>query len=50
MPDSRTDNRLARAWEKALQLPDHRKAELIDYVEFLASRACASMSASAMGK
>jgi len=38
MADTKVRDRLARAWEQALRLPDHRKAEVIDYIEFLAWR------------
>ena len=38
MADSKVEDRLARAWEQAKCLPDHRKAAVIEYIEFLASR------------
>jgi len=38
MAESKARDRLARAWEQALRLPDHRKAAVIEYIEFLASR------------
>jgi len=38
MADSKVKDRLARAWEQAQRLPDHRKAAVIEYIEFLASR------------
>ena len=38
MAEAKARDRLARAWEQAQRLPDHRKAALIDYIEFLASR------------
>ena len=36
--ETKAPDRLARAWELALSLPDHRKAAVIEYIEFLASR------------
>jgi len=33
------DDRLAAAWEKARRLPDFRKDELVDFIEFLQTRA-----------
>ena len=32
------DKHLERAWEKARQLPEFRKYELIDFIEFLIAR------------
>ncbi len=38
MATSAVDKHLESAWEKARQLPEFRKYELIDFIEFLADR------------
>ncbi|MEA3400995.1 MAG: hypothetical protein U9R79_07060 [Armatimonadota bacterium] len=35
MGTSGADKRLEKAWERAQQLPDFRKLELIDFIDFL---------------
>ena len=35
---TKAPDRMARAWELALNLPDYRRAAVVEYIEFLASR------------
>ncbi|MEA3400996.1 MAG: hypothetical protein U9R79_07065 [Armatimonadota bacterium] len=39
MTTSAADKHLEKAWEMARQLPEFRKYELIDFIEFLTDRA-----------
>jgi len=39
MSTDTVDDRLAAAWEKARRLPDFHKHELVDFIEFLETRA-----------
>ena len=36
--EGKAPDRMARAWELALNLPDYRRAAVVEYIEFLASR------------
>ena len=38
MASNAVDDHLQEAWEKARQLPEFRKYELIDFIEFLTAR------------